>query len=315
MRNSTRVWAAAAVVGLAGVVGGAQAAVKTFPVAIRTIEVTAPAGYHVYRTPAEWSAGQGRLPASQRQWMTLPGLPWEREMVISASMGERRTSGYQARITSVARVGNEIVVKVSETSPARDAVTAQVITYPSHTVAVKWMVGPVVFVVNGERRPEGSGPVSRPPATGVSRPRGDAANLATSLFILRETGGLAGWDRQTIVHLYGRPVQQSEIFADVRESRTAQTGGPLIRMAEQTIRDSGFLRLNDRYTASRPVADGITRTIRVQIGGTTKTVSAEQGANVPKAFTDTWDAIETVINSRGTMVPPWGASDRNAGPR
>lgn len=299
---------------VAGVAGSASGAtVKTWPVAVRTLNAPAPPGYHVFWSASEWRVWQSRAKPSRRNGPTSPNVRWDREMVVSAGMGEKPTAGYDVRITSVARVGSEIVVTVRETTPPFDAIVAQVITYPSHTVAVKRMAGPVVFVVNGRRTSAGSLPVASARPSGATRPRGDAApsapdaaSLAKSLFILQESGGIAGLNRQTIVHLYGRPIRPGEGMTDARETREARVAGPVIRMVEKVVRDSGFMDLDARYAATRPIADGMARTIRVQLGGRVKTVTVEDGATSPKAFDDTWQAIQTAINSRGTMVTPWG---------
>lgn len=282
------------------------ATVKTWPVAVRTLDAPVPAGYHVYRSANEWR--NRTLRPDQAGGVTLPDALWQNEMVISAAMGRKPTAGYSVKITSVARVGTEIVVTVRETAPAPDAIVAQVLTDPSHTVAVKRMVGPVVFVVNGKRTAEGTVPAETPPA--VDRPdAGAPSNLAKSIFILHERGGIAGLNRQTIAHLYGRPILPGEVIANTRETRNARVAGPVLRIVEQAIRDSGFMDLDARYAADRPVADGMTRTIRVQLGGVMKTVTVEDGAIAPKGFNEAWEAIQTAVNSRGTIVTPWAANN------
>jgi hypothetical protein len=124
--------------------------------------------------------------------------------------------------------------------------------------------------------------------------------LANSLFILRERGGFAHRDRQTVVRLMGRVLQPGEI-EKVRDSRDVQVPGPVMRKLEKATRDSGFMNLNDRYKGRR-VADGMTRTIRVTMQGKTKSVSVDDGARVPPAFEAVWKAARDARAARGSVT-------------
>lgn len=124
--------------------------------------------------------------------------------------------------------------------------------------------------------------------------------LANSLVVLRESGGIAGMDRQTVIRLMGRVVQRGEV-GRARTNRDVQVPGPVMRGLEKAARDSGFMGLSGRY-AGRPVADGMTRSIRVTTLGKTKVVSVADGASVPAAFDTVWKAANDAMSARGSVT-------------
>ncbi|HEY3411818.1 MAG TPA: hypothetical protein VGM51_02045 [Armatimonadota bacterium] len=124
--------------------------------------------------------------------------------------------------------------------------------------------------------------------------------VANSLVVLRESGGVAGMDRQTVLRLMGRVVKAGEV-GKARVNRDVQVPGPVMRGVEKAVRDSGFMRLSSRY-AGRPIADGMTRTVRVTMLGKTKAVSVADGAEVPAAFETVWKAANDAMTARGSIV-------------
>jgi len=254
-------------------------------------------GYQVFFTESAWKRA-----ATQRRWgggpaPVIPKVDWKRDMVITATDGTKPTAGYTIRITSVQRVGDQIVVKVRQTAPPADAIVAQVVSYPSDAVAVRRMEGPVQFIITKDA-PEPPG-LPNPPPPAPETPTGDtgadagAVNLAKSVFILQQEGGIAGLNDQTIIHLYGRPLQPGEIPPGARKTADVEVAGATIRALEQTVRDSGFLGLAARYAPDRTFPDQMTRTIEVRLGGTVKSVTVLDGAeNVPPAFQTVWTALQ-----------------------
>jgi len=65
--------------------------------------------------------------------------------VIGVFLGSRPTSGYSVEIVQTREGPNGLVVEYREGSPARDVMTAQVITSPYHLVAVPKSAGEVKF--------------------------------------------------------------------------------------------------------------------------------------------------------------------------
>jgi hypothetical protein len=124
--------------------------------------------------------------------------------------------------------------------------------------------------------------------------------VANSLVVLREQGGMAGMDRQTVIRLMGRVVRRGEL-ARARTTRDVQIPGPAMRRLEKAARDSGFMRLSNRYAGPR-IADGMTRIIRVTMQGKTKTVSVMDGAEVPAAFETVWKAANDAMRARGSVT-------------
>jgi hypothetical protein len=76
---------------------------------------------------------------------TAPAVDFSKNMVIAVFLGSRPSSGYQVQITGVRREGDALVVSWAERRPGRDQMAAQVMTAPSHIVAVPRFDGPVKF--------------------------------------------------------------------------------------------------------------------------------------------------------------------------
>jgi hypothetical protein len=223
---------------------------------------------------------------------------WKNDMVITASNGSKPTAGYNMQITGVQRVGADVIVRVRETRPAADVITAQVVTYPSDAVAVRRLTGNIQFVITTDA-PEPPGmpkPAPTPTDAGTNAPT--STNLAKSIFTIQQFGGVAGLNRQTIVHLFGRPLQPGEIPAGVKDMVDAQVAAPTLRLLETSVRESGFLDLNDRYAPEKSFPDQMTRVIRVQMGNVNKTVTVLDGVEpVPPAFTSVWNALQDAIRT------------------
>ena len=83
---------------------------------------------------------------SADEWSTLwhahapdkpaPVVDFTKEMVVGVFLGSRPTSGYSVEIVESRQEGDTAVVQYREGSPARDMMTAQVMTAPYHLVAI-----------------------------------------------------------------------------------------------------------------------------------------------------------------------------------
>jgi len=95
----------------------------------------------VIRSAAEWTAF----------WRThnfdkpAPQVDFDKEMVVGVFMGSRPTGGYSVTITGITERDGSLVVTYGETSPRPGAMTAQVLTFPYHLVAVPKHSGEVKF--------------------------------------------------------------------------------------------------------------------------------------------------------------------------
>ncbi len=63
-------------------------------------------------------------------------VDFSKEIVVGVFLGTKPTAGFSVTIVSAATEGNVLHVRYRETSPPRDAITAQVITYPYQIVAI-----------------------------------------------------------------------------------------------------------------------------------------------------------------------------------
>ena len=57
-------------------------------------------------------------------------------MVAGVFMGSRPNAGFSITIVTSMEVKGVLVVRYRETIPSRDAVTAQILTFPYHLVAI-----------------------------------------------------------------------------------------------------------------------------------------------------------------------------------
>jgi len=119
-------------VGLAGaLIGGTQAAVPR-TIAKGDQSNIESATQVLARTEAEWQEWWRRH-AGERE---RPPVDFNREMVVGVFMGSRPNAGYSTTILSSMEVKGVLVVRYTETIPPRDAVTAQILTFPYHLVAI-----------------------------------------------------------------------------------------------------------------------------------------------------------------------------------
>jgi hypothetical protein len=77
-----------------------------------------------------------------------PPINFEKEMVVAVFAGQKPTGGYSVKVEKVVYAAGRKTVWVvySEKAPGPDAMTTQVLTYPSHVVAVTKVEGEVKFV-------------------------------------------------------------------------------------------------------------------------------------------------------------------------
>ena len=93
------------------------------------------------RTEAEWTKlWQQHSPDRKR-----PAVDFSKDMVVGVFMGSRPTAGYNISIVSTFAKDGNLLVRYQEASPKPGAMTAQVLTFPYHFVAVPKTTGDVKF--------------------------------------------------------------------------------------------------------------------------------------------------------------------------
>jgi hypothetical protein len=112
-------------------------AMQTAPAAPRTIEKgdqsnIDDAAQMVIQTDAEWAA-LWRRHAPDRP---MPKIYFGRETVIGVFMGSRSNAGFSTEVISAIVVKGILVAQYRETIPSRGAITAQILTFPYHLVAI-----------------------------------------------------------------------------------------------------------------------------------------------------------------------------------
>ena len=91
---------------------------------------------------ADESSGLWRTHAGDKP---LPPVDFTKEMVVGVFLGSRPTAGYSVEIVGTKEQPDGLIVEYREGSPARDMMTAQVITTPYHLVAIPKQAGRVNF--------------------------------------------------------------------------------------------------------------------------------------------------------------------------
>jgi hypothetical protein len=84
------------------------------------------------RSDAEWSA----LWQQHAPDRTRPKVDFSKEMVVGVFMGSRPNAGFSTAVTLTTNANGVLLVKYTETVPGRDTMTAQVLTFPYHLVAI-----------------------------------------------------------------------------------------------------------------------------------------------------------------------------------
>jgi hypothetical protein len=75
----------------------------------------------------------------------MPSVDFTKSMVVGVFLGTRNTGGYDVEITRIEPDAGGLVVAYRERRPDRDAMLAQILTFPHHLVRTDLRTGPVRF--------------------------------------------------------------------------------------------------------------------------------------------------------------------------
>jgi len=84
------------------------------------------------RTEAEWT----QLYRQHNFDKPAPKIDFSREMIVAVFMGSRPTSGFSTAVVSALAANGALLVRYTESVPPSGGVTAQVLTFPFHIVAI-----------------------------------------------------------------------------------------------------------------------------------------------------------------------------------
>ncbi|HYB94401.1 MAG TPA: protease complex subunit PrcB family protein [Vicinamibacterales bacterium] len=94
----------------------------------------------VARTEQEWAALW-----KSHALTDPPKVDLTKHMVVAVFLGARPSAGFNVQITGVRQKNGVLIVEYQERQPARDAMTAQMMTSPAHFAAVPRFGGDVRF--------------------------------------------------------------------------------------------------------------------------------------------------------------------------
>ena len=100
----------------------------------------------VARSAAEWTKLWREHAGDQR----LPKVNFATRTVLAVFLGTRTSAGYAVEIVGTRAEDTGLVVLWSERQPARDMVSAQILTSPSHIVTVPKVAGAIRFEKAGQ---------------------------------------------------------------------------------------------------------------------------------------------------------------------
>jgi PrcB C-terminal len=66
----------------------------------------------------------------------MPKVDFSREMAVAVFMGSRPNAGFSTAIVSATAANGALIVRYTETRPPAGSVSAQVLTFPYHIVAI-----------------------------------------------------------------------------------------------------------------------------------------------------------------------------------
>ena len=95
----------------------------------------------VVRTEAEWTT-LWRQHTPDRQ---PPAVDFSKDMIVGLFMGSRPTAGYNISIVSTFTKDGTVLVRYQESTPRPGTMSAQVLTFPYHLVAIPKAAGDVTF--------------------------------------------------------------------------------------------------------------------------------------------------------------------------
>ncbi len=84
------------------------------------------------RNEAEWT----KLWQQHNPDRPRPKVDFSKEMVVAVFMGSRPNAGFSTAIVSATAVNGALMVRYSESKPAPGMVSAQILTFPYHLVAI-----------------------------------------------------------------------------------------------------------------------------------------------------------------------------------
>jgi hypothetical protein len=120
------------------------------PIKMRTIAKGGFSGFEkethlVITNETQWTDTWKKLSLQQTPAKPFPKVDFEKETVLLAAMGQKRSGGYAIEITRVEEIAGKFAVTVAARAPKPGGMQLQAISAPFHIVAVPRLTGPVLF--------------------------------------------------------------------------------------------------------------------------------------------------------------------------
>ena len=182
----------------------------------------------VFRTHEEmqkaWTADGGKAEE-------MPKVDWDKEMVLAAFMGEKKTGGYRIEISKVAVDAPtnlaKMAVLVRKTAPGKGDMVTEALTYPTHLAVVPKMEAQVWFLDADSKEGKQIEVALKPAAkaTGKELPRvklkTNAGDIVVELFEDDAPNTVANF-----IQLAGKKFYDGKVFHRVIKDFMIQGGCP-----------------------------------------------------------------------------------------
>ena len=103
------------------------------------------AGQHVIRDADAWKGLWAQIYRTRTPAPAPPEVDFDKQMAVAVFMGQRNTGGYSTRITSVRDTGQQVIVRVKQTSPPPGAMVTMALTQPYDVVTIAKTSKPIKF--------------------------------------------------------------------------------------------------------------------------------------------------------------------------
>lgn len=99
----------------------------------------------VITTAQDWKEAWQKIHSLKLPVPKTPKIDFAKQMVLAVFMGEKRSGGYEIKISKISKTEGGIFVEVAEKEPSPESLRTMALTSPYHIVVIKKFSLPVIF--------------------------------------------------------------------------------------------------------------------------------------------------------------------------